>query len=208
MRLKQVRRILGPEITDFFTSHLGIVTLCLSIFQKWQMKNAPLQRVWNIAAVLSRESACAILWPQLVKNCTGYRSGYRKKLLRIDAPSAHWAQSILYVQPFDYKSRPVVSSRLRSACSQCYKAPWMKRKFGVRAFSFIEPSDCLRTVSTLWSRKTIQDRQLETLHLWSRQFDTKTLIKLLKISFLAAASWCSATGHYRSRWCSRNAAFV
>jgi hypothetical protein len=176
-RLKQVRRILGPEITAslitaFVTSRLDYCNTVLAGLPKSTI--APLQRVQNAAARLItgigwRDHVTPAL-QQLHWLPISYRITYKLCVLMHQVHTGHCPSylSNLVTATADLSSRQA----LRSASSLRYEIPRTKLKFGERAFSFTGPS--------AWNSLP-PDLQ--------KQSDSKIFFKKLLKTFLFAAAY-------------------
>ena len=143
-RLKQVRRILGPEITTslitaFVTSRLDYCNSVLAGLPKSTI--APLQRVQNAAARLvtgiGRRDQVTPALKKLHWLPISYRITYKLCVLmhQVHTGRAPSYLSNLVTATADLSSRQA----LRSASSKRYEVPRTKLKFGERAFSFAGP---------------------------------------------------------------------
>jgi len=174
-RLKQVRRILGPEITTslitaFVTSRLDYCNAVLAGLPKSTV--APFQRVQNAAARLIagiglRDHVTPTL-QQLHWLPIPFRSTYKLCVLM---HQVHTGRSPPYLSNLVTATADLTSRQaLRSSNSLRYEVPRTKLKFGERAFSFAGPS--------AWNSLPA-DLQ--------KQSDTRTFKKLLKTFLFASA---------------------
>ena len=175
-RLKQVRRILGPEVTTslitaFVTSRLDYCNAVLAGLP--QSTVAPLQRVQNAAARLItgigvRDPVTPTLqqlhWLPIL-----YRITY--KLCVLSHQVHTWRATPSYISSLVTATADLTSRQaLRSSNSLRYEVPRTRLKFGERAFSFAGPS--------AWNSLPAY---LQT------QSDTKTFKKLLKTFLFESA---------------------
>lgn len=174
-RLKQVRRILGPEITTslisaFITSRLDYCNSVLAGLPKSTI--APLQRVQNAAARLitgiGRRDHVTPALQKLHWLPIPYRITYKLCVLMHQVHTGRGPSylSNLVTATADLSSRQA----LRSASSNRYEVPRTKLKFGERAFSFAGPSAWNSLPPVLQA-----------------QSDSKTFKKLLKTFLFTAA---------------------
>lgn len=174
-RLKQVRRLLGPEITTslitaFVTSRLDYCNSVLAGLPKSTI--APLQRVQNAAARLitgiGRRDQVTPALQKLHWLPISYRITYKLCVLmrQVHTGCAPSYLSDLVTATADLASRQA----LRSASGKRYEVPRTRLKFDERAFSFAGPS--------AWNSLP---PFLQT------QSDSKTFKKLLKTFLFAAA---------------------
>ena len=174
-RLKQVRRILGPQITTrlitaFVTSRLDYCNSVLAGLSKLTIM--PFQRVQNAAARLitgiGRRDHATLALRKLHWLPIPYRIKYKLCVLM---HQVHTACSPSYMSNL-VTTTANLSPRhaLRSASSQRYEVPRTKLKFRGRAFSFAGPSVWNSLPSNL-----------------QKQSDIKTFKKLLKTFLFAAA---------------------
>jgi len=144
-RLKQVRRILGPEITTslitaFVTSRLDFCNSVLAGLPKLTI--APLQRVQNAAARLitgiGRHDHVTPALRKLHWLPIPYRITYKLCVLmhqvHTGCSPSYMSNLVTATANMSYRQA------LRSANSQRYEVPRTKLKFGERAFSFAGPT--------------------------------------------------------------------
>ena len=143
-RLRQVRRLLGPEITAslvsaFITSRMDY---CNAVLAGLPMSTiAPLQRVQNAAArvicgLSSRDHVTPAL-RELHWLPVPYRITYKLCILM---HLVHTGRSPVYLSELVTATADLpCRASLRSACSSRYEIPRTVRKFGERAFSFAGP---------------------------------------------------------------------
>jgi Reverse transcriptase (RNA-dependent DNA polymerase) len=144
-RLKQVRRILGPEVTTglitaFITSRLDYCNASLAGLPKSTI--APLQRVQNAAARLvtgtRMQDHVTPALQQLHWLPIKHRIIYKLSVLM---HLVHTGRSPAYLSTLVTATSSLASRRsLRSASSQRYEIPRTVLKFGERSFSFAGPS--------------------------------------------------------------------
>ena len=144
-RLKQVRRILGPEITTslitaFITSRLDYCNSVLAGLPKSTI--APLQRVQNAAArLITGTGRRDHVTPALQKlhwlpipYCITYK-------LCVLMHQVHTGRGPSYLSNLVTATADLSSRQaLRSTSSNRYEVPRTRLKFGERAFSFAGPS--------------------------------------------------------------------
>ena len=168
-RLKQVRRILGPEITAslvsaFVTSRLDYCNALLAGLPKSTI--APLQRVQNAAARLITgiryhdhvtPALQSLHWLPVSFRIT-YKLCVLMHLVHIGCSPAYLSE--LVTATSELPSR----RSLRSANTQQYEVPLTKLKFGERSFSFAGP--------VAWNSLTPALHNLSNTHTFKKQLKT------------------------------------
>ena len=145
LRLKQVRRILSPEIVARIVSAYVISRLdyCNSVLAG--LPNAsimPLQRVQNAADRLIKLLGPRDHISSTIRDLHWFSVKYRityKLSLMMHAANNHRCPG--YIAELLTMTSSVIScSRLRSASSNRYEVPWNRPKCGDGAFSIAEPT--------------------------------------------------------------------
>jgi hypothetical protein len=168
-RLKQGRRILGPEITAslvsaFVTSRLDYCNALLAGLPKSTI--APLQRVQNAAARLITgiryhdhvtPALQSLHWLPVSFRIT-YKLCVLMHLVHIGCSPAYLSE--LVTATSELPSR----RSLRSANTQQYEVPLTKLKFGERSFSFAGP--------VAWNSLTPELHNLSNTHTFKKQLKT------------------------------------